>query len=756
MYRKSKKIVIPSVMAGIVILLFLVTIFFNIGPFSDAGAILMAENNHPKTDANYNRLINEKSPYLLQHAANPVDWYAWGEEAFEKAKREDKPIFLSIGYSTCHWCHVMEHESFEDSVVAALMNDVFVSIKVDREERPDIDNIYMSVCQMVTGSGGWPLTIIMTPDKKPFFAGTYIPKHSMQNRMGMLDLTAKVDDVWKNNRKDILNSANKITNGLKSSDAMIPGPALGLREINLSYNQLAQNFDATNGGFGGAPKFPTPHNLMFLLRYWKRSNDAQALMMVETTLREMRKGGVYDHIGFGFHRYSTDNRWFLPHFEKMLYDQALLALVYIETYQITGNEAYKKTANEIFTYVLRDLKDSTGGFQSAEDADSEGEEGKFYLFSKNEIREILDQDDTDFAASVFNMTGSGNYAEEASGNKTGTNILHLRKNSTELSENFEMTEVEYQNKIENIRKRIFKTREKRVHPHKDDKVLTDWNGLMIAALAKGAMVFDDNKLADAASDAADFILNTMRTDDGGLLHRYREGDAGLTGFIEDYAFTIWGLIELYEATFEIKYLQSAIELNDYMIKHFWDDRNGGFFFTADNGEELIHRQKEIYDGAIPSGNSVAALNLMRLGRITARMDLEEKGQAITRTFANTVSRHPSGFSMLMLAVDFSQGPSFEIVISGDLKDDDTHLMLSELRNNYIPNRVIIHRPANSVEPEIAKLAEYTKSQTSIDNKATAYVCLNYACQLPTTDIDVMMKLINDAYGASNSDKAALQ
>ncbi|MFX0141691.1 MAG: thioredoxin domain-containing protein, partial [Candidatus Hodarchaeota archaeon] len=446
-------------------------------------------------EAEFNKLKTEKSPYLLQHAKNPVDWYPWGEEAFEKAKEEDKPIFLSIGYSTCHWCHVMAHESFEDDQVAELMNEVFVSIKVDREERPDIDKIYMTICQMITGSGGWPLTIIMTPEKKPFFAGTYFPKQTRFGRIGLIDLIKRIQDLWNNQKSELVNSADQITFSLQNIDQESPGEKFSESTIKRAYKQLSMQFDNVNGGFGNRPKFPTPHNLIFLLRYWKRTGDKKALEMVEKSLQAMRKGGIYDHIGFGFHRYSTDSIWLVPHFEKMLYDQALIAIAYIETYQATKNQLYRNTAKEIFSYVLRDMISVEGGFYSAEDADSEGEEGKFYVWSKDEIEKILEKEELGLATKIFNIEESGNYLEETSGKKTGNNILHLK--------NF--PEKKIQVEIEKIRSKLYISRKKRIYPHKDDKVLTDWNGLMIAALAKGAIALQEEKYLQAAKKATNFI-----------------------------------------------------------------------------------------------------------------------------------------------------------------------------------------------------------------------------------------------------------
>lgn len=702
--------------------------------------------SEPKDEKKYsNRLKDEKSPYLLQHADNPVDWYPWGEEAFKKAIEENKPIFLSIGYSTCHWCHVMEHESFEDPEVAKLMNDVFVSIKVDREERPDIDNVYMTVCQMLSKGGcGWPLTIFITPDKKPFFAATYIPRQSRFGRTGMIELIPNVAEIWETQRDKILRSANKITSALQQSNQTSDsqGQELDISTIKLAYNQLAKRFDSKSGGFGTAPKFPSPHNLLFLLHYWKRSGDEKALDMVEKTLQEMRLGGIYDHIGFGFHRYSTDPEWLVPHFEKMLYDQAMLAMAYIEAYQATGKKEYQKTAREIFTYVLRDMTAPGGGFYSAEDADSEREEGKFYIWTEDEIRKTLEKEKGNLFIDVFNVQKEGNYSEEASGKQAGKNILHLRQPLSRISSQFKVPENEIEESIESARYKLFSLREKRVHPHKDDKILTDWNGLMIAALAKGAKAFNEPKYVDSARRAVDFILNRMRTSDGRLLHRYRDGKAGIQANVDDYAFLIWGLFELYEASFDTNYLKTALDLNNQLVKYFWDEKSGGFYFTPHDGEALLVRQKEIYDGAIPSGNSVAMLNLLRLGRITANSDLEERAAKIEKTFSYQLKRSPSAFTMSMSALDFGLGPSYEVVIAGKSNAKDTEAMLSALRSQFIPNKVVLFRPTEEESPDITRIAEFTKGQLTINGKATAYVCKNYICDMPTNNINKMLDHLN--------------
>jgi uncharacterized protein YyaL (SSP411 family) len=718
-------------------------------PFSDSLISTSELEAHPvahseeqkNSEKQANRLIHEKSPYLLQHAYNPVDWYPWGDEAFEKAQKEDKPIFLSIGYSTCHWCHVMERESFEDHEVAKLMNETFVSIKVDREERPDLDHVYMTVSQILTGSGGWPLNISMTPDKRPFFAGTYIPKESRFGRLGMTDLIPRVKQVWNERRDEVLDSAEKIVGALKSVESEAPGEASDTSTLDGAYQQLAQRFDERFGGFSKAPKFPTPHSLYFLLRYWKRTNNQKALQMLDKTLQEMRQGGIYDHLGFGFHRYSTDQEWLVPHFEKMLYDQAMLAMAYVEAYQALGNEAYKNTAKEIFTYVLRDMTAPSGGFYSAEDADSEGVEGKFYVWTEAEIRGVLKEKEADFLIKLFNVEKGGNFLEEASGKKTGANIMHLKKSLSELAVDLEMSEQDLQDQLASAREKLFMHRENRIHPHKDDKVLTDWNGLMIAALARGSSAFGEPRYAEAAKKALNFIFDQMRQPNGRLLHRYREGQSGITANLDDYAFLVWGLIELYEATLDAHYLEAALKMNEEMLKHFWDDKSSGLFFTPDDGEALIVRKKEIYDGAVPSGNAVAMLNLLRLARFTGNTHLEERALELGRAFSKAVNQFASGYTQFLVAVDFAIGPSYEVVVVGNSETDDTRKMLEALRTCFIPNKVTVFRPTDIESPLIDGLAEYVKYQVSLDGKATAYVCTNFACKEPTTEVDKMLDLI---------------
>ena len=680
-----------------------------------------------------NRLIQEKSPYLLQHALNPVDWYPWGEEAFKKAKKEDRPIFLSIGYSTCHWCHVMEHESFEDEEVARLMNENFISIKVDREERPDIDNVYMKICQMITGRGGWPLTIIMTPDKKPFFAGTYLPKQRRFNQIGLMDLVPRIGELWSTQRRDLLASAEKIVLALGQQSFQPSGESLNESVLNSAFQQLVQGFDAHYGGFSQAPKFPTPHNISFLLRYWKRTGNDSALHMVDKTLQTMRWGGIFDHLGYGFHRYSTDARWLLPHFEKMLYDQALLAIAYTETYLATKNDLYRKTAEEIFDYVLRDMTSPDGAFYSAEDADSEGEEGKFYTWQWEELQRHLETEDLKFMSKVFNIQESGNFSEEVTGTKTRANILHLTRTMDELAEGLGMDMKDFEARLENLRKKLFGVREKRERPLRDDKILTDWNGLMIAALTKAARAFNRQDYTETAEKASDFIFHNMRQKDGKLLHRHREGESKICAYADDYAFLIWGQIELYETSFQERHLRRALDLNDIFIRHFWDEKNGAFFFTADSSDTLFIRQKESYDGATPSSNSVAMMNLLRLSRMTGRSEFEEKAARIWNPFSRSVNTHPSAYTQMLCAIDFALGPSYEIVIAGSPGAEDTQKIVRTIQEEFVPNTVVLFVPTDKDNPAIFQLAPFTQQQRMPKGGAAAYVCSNFTCKQPTSD-----------------------
>ncbi len=694
--------------------------------------------SHPQP----NRLIREKSPYLLQHARNPVDWYPWCDEAFDRARAENRPVFLSVGYSTCHWCHVMAHESFEDAEVARLMNEAFVCIKVDREERPDVDGVYMTVCQIMTGSGGWPLTILMTPDRKPFFAGTYIPKENRHGRIGMIELIQGVQRVWKTREGDVLSSAEQVTMALQNVAAeSSAGDTPGKTACRAAFEALAGQFDETNGGFGGAPKFPSPHHFLFLLRYGKRTGEPRALEMVEKSLAAMRRGGVYDQLGYGFHRYSTDAMWRLPHFEKMLYDQAMLSMACLEAFQATGKPLFARTAEEVFTYVLRDLKVPGGGFSCAEDADSEGEEGRFYLWTEPEIREALDPDEADLVVRACGVEKGGNFLEEATRERTGRNVLFLARSIEDVAAGLNLSPGEARSTWESAREKLFRLRGRRVRPGLDDKILTDWNGLMIASLSKGAAAFGRQDWAEAAAQAARFVLGSLRDGRGRLLHRYRDGEASVAGMLDDYAFLTWGLLELYEATFESELLKTALELADNTINHFHDDRDGGFFFTADDGEEILLRQKDSYDGAIPSGNSVMMLNLLRLSRITGRQDLEQKAIGVARAFARNIEQVPSAYSQLMVALEFLAGPPFEIVVAGKPGAPDTREMLDALRRSYLPNRILLFRPQGAGPGPLSEIAPYTKDMKAERGKAMVYVCRNFACSKPARNVDEMLGLL---------------
>ncbi len=672
----------------------------------------------------FNRLVFEQSPYLLQHARNPVDWWAWSDEAFEQARKEDKPIFLSIGYTTCHWCHVMEHESFEDEEVAELINANFIPIKVDREERPDIDEVYMQITQAITGSGGWPMTVVMTPDKHAFFAGTYFPKNSMPGRPGIIRVVTELHKAWVERRSEVEDTALNISNQMGQFMGGSPGGDLEPDIFDVAYAQFVSRYDEAKGGFARAPKFPVPPNLMFLMRYHQRSGNAQALEMVEKTLTEMRWGGIYDQVGFGIHRYSTDPNWLVPHFEKMLYDQALVTIANLEAYQITGKEKYARTAREILTYVLRDMTSEEGGFYSAEDADSEGEEGKFYVWTTDELKEVLGDEDAEFYIETFHIEEDGNYLDEATRAKNGTNIPHLREDLLD----------EARDRVEELRKKLFEHREGRIHPQKDDKILTDWNGLMIAAFARAAQVLGDAEYAAAATKATDFVLDRLTTKEGRLLKRYRQGQAGLTAHLEDYAFMIWGLLDVYETTFDVRYLERAIAFQAVMDEFFWDEEKGGYFTVADDSEQLIVRAKKLYGGAIPSGNSVAAGNLVRLNRMTGRPEYANRGDELVRAFSGEVAQNSMVYPLMLAWMDFQFGPSFEIVISGP----DPEIMIDAVRKPFLPNKVILVKNKDNAEA-LAGISAFTETQVSRDGKATAYICRHFACKMPTTDVEQMME-----------------
>lgn len=667
-----------------------------------------------------NSLQHEKSLYLLQHKDNPVNWYPWGEEAFQKAKEENKPIFLSIGYATCHWCHVMNRESFEDKEIAQELNDNFVSIKVDREERPDIDSTYMVVCQMLNGQGGWPLNVIMTPEKEPFFAATYIPKEARFNRIGLRQLLPGIIGMWKHEPGRVRNAVESIKDGFSKSLEYKPGAFPTEEALNAATNQLLDSFDEENGGFGGAPKFPNPHNLIFLLRQWHHLKDDNIKNAVEKTLTEMRLGGIWDHIGFGFHRYSTDKKWLLPHFEKMLYDQALLMMAYTEGWQVTKNPLFKQTVEEIALFIQNEMTDNEGGFYSAQDADSEGEEGKFYVWNSDEVEQILEKNDADWFKKVFNFKDGGNFKDEATGSYTNTNIPHL------LSE----LKGEDIGRFEQIRQALFNHRDKRIKPLLDDKILTDWNALMIAAFAKAGSVFRDKAYLQTAIKGFDFILKELFTSEN-LLHRYRNGEASINGFADDYAFLIWSALELYEATLNQEYLNHATKFTDVFIEKFWDNENGAFFMTKEHDGQTLGHQKHIFDGATPSANTVAMYNLLRLGRLTENVDLERKADQIGRYFSNELNQYGSSITMGMIALQFIHHNAKEIVIS--VGENGYEGFLDAIKSTYLPNKVML------LNKDIKTTAQSSFMSTllPINNKTTVYICNNYSCDTPITESEVL-------------------
>lgn len=673
-----------------------------------------------------NRLANAKSPYLLQHQDNPVEWYPWGDEAFEAAKAQNKPIFLSIGYATCHWCHVMEHESFEDEAIAKMMNEAFINIKVDREERPDIDTTYMTVCQLITGQGGWPLSIVMNADKEPFFASTYIPKEARFGRIGMRQLIPGITGMWNNEPERIQKAIDQIKKGFGQTQEFKPGHFPGTEAIDYAAEQLAQSFDKNHGGFGSEPKFPSPHNLMFLLRQYHHTGEQRFLEMVTDTLKAMRFGGLWDHVGFGFHRYSTDAKWLLPHFEKMLYDQALLMMAYTEAYQLTNEPLFKQTVDEIATYVLRELTDARGAFYSAEDADSEGEEGKFYVWQADELKEALLKD-YDFVADRFNIAGEGNFEDEATKQKTGANILHLSDSLTE----------EDQKKWDRLRAQLFREREQRVRPLLDDKILTDWNAMMITAFAKAGAVFNNADYLQAADGAWQFLQNHLRQKDQ-LLHRFRDDEADIPAFADDYLYLTWAGLELYYSTFDTSYLKEAISLITEALTHYWDEEQGGFYLSKNTADQALGLQKQIYDGAIPSSNSLGLYLLLKLGRISENEDWLNKANQLGELFSSELIRSGSSITMGMMALQFQLHNPGELVIAEG--SDDPKEIKNYIRSAFIPSMICLWKSADS---DLEQIAPFTAQQSTLENKTTMYVCKNYTCEAPVSNLEELIALLSE-------------
>jgi hypothetical protein len=615
-----------------------------------------------------NKLQHEKSPYLLQHANNPVNWYPWSDTAFSKAKAENKPIFLSIGYATCHWCHVMEKESFEDQAVADLLNRDYICIKVDREERPDIDQVYIDVCVRLTGSGGWPLTIFMTPDKKPFFAGTYFPKDSYLNRPGLIDYLPLVATRWQERSCEFRERVEQVISALQAEvETQTDNAPIGEEIFTRATKQLMHRFDPAHGGFGDAPKFPSPHNLAYLLRRHRRTGDKQLLEAVKNTLHAMRLGGLYDQVGFGFHRYSTDRSWLVPHFEKMLYDQAGLAAIYTEAYQVTKEPIFARTAREIFTYVLRDLTGKEGGFYSAQDADSEGEEGKFYLWTTGEVMSILGEEAGPIFCRIFNLSENGNYRDESSQEKTGLNIPHLTDRIDQIAQARRVSVDQLIKQIDTCRKKLFNARKQRIPPLTDDKILTAWNGMMISSLASAGRILDEQDYISAAETAADFILTTVRSGEGKLLRRYRDGEAAIDAFAEDYAFLAKGILDLYRATFKPEHLQQAIDLAEQLVVQFMDRESGLIYETPNSNKELIVRPKNLFDGAHPSTHSIALQLFIRLNLLTGDAIWRERSEALLAGLSPNLNTFPAGFTCALQGVALLLEPTREIRLTGEEK-----------------------------------------------------------------------------------------
>ena len=696
------------------------------------------------THKHTNRLINATSPYLLQHAHNPVDWYEWGDDAFTKARTENKPIFLSIGYAACHWCHVMEHESFETDEVAAVLNAGFVSIKVDREERPDIDEIYMAYTQARTRHGGWPMSVWLTPDGTPFHAGTYFPAQQF------IQLLNQISDMWRN-QPDKINSDVEAARNFFASWESGPEPAEGVisrEDVDRTATSLARYFDSTLGGMrSGGNKFPPSMAMDLMLRVHRRTGDSQLYEAVATTLDHMARGGIYDHLGGGICRYSTDPEWLVPHFEKMLYDQALVSAIYLDAYQVSKNPLYAYIAADIFDYVLTDMRSPEGGFYSSRDADSEGLEGKFYIWTVEEVTKILGEEDGRLFCQYYDVTTRGNWFEHRGHAPAGAkNILHISRPPEAFAKLHGIDLTVFKKQLVAWRSKLFAVRAERVPPPLDDKVLTDWNGLMIASLAKGARVLNEPKYAQAAADAASFILTHLRKD-GRLLRTYRMGKSRLMGNLSDYAFFTEGLLYLYEATFDRKWLDAAEELTDTCTKYHYDNEGGGFFFTASDAETLVARSKQPRDGAIPSGNSVAVLNLLRLSILLDRKDFRENAELAFRAFAPIAIKSPGAFERLNCAADFYHDTVKEIAIIGDPEAAETQAMLRAVYDRYLPNKVVVHAAEKVTDTTIPLL----RGKKRIKGQSTAYVCEGYRCQLPVTSAkDLAKQLDPKAHAAAGN------
>ena len=720
---------------------------------TQAGAstpVTESKRQYPHT----NRLIHEKSPYLLLHAHNPVDWYPWGEEAFAKAKRENKPIFLSVGYYTCHWCHVMERESYSNPTVAELLNRWFVSIKVDREERPDIDNEYMSFVEATTGSGGWPMNVFLTPELKPFFGGTYFPPDDKYGSTGLRTLLPRIADMWSKQREEILRSADSITLKLQQAvnSGVGGGGPLEASLLDKTYEQIHQSYDAVNGGFGEVPRFPRPVVPNFLLRYWLRMGNKDALEMVLNNLHSMAAGGVHDQIGGGFHRYSTDGRWRVPHFEKMLYDQAQLAMLYTEVYQATNDPFYASVARDILDFALREMRSPEGAFYSALDADSplekakpEHGEGVFYVWTAEDIEHVLGKE----PASIFNfrygVEAAGNVpsAQDIEGWLKGKNVLYENHSLGETTKKFGKTEAQTSQVLNDAKQKLFLQRSFRPRPRVDTKIITSWNGLMISALAKASQALDEPKYLEAANRAKVFLRSHLyQQASGKLKRRYRAESADIDGYLDDYTFLNQGLLDLYEASFDVRLLSWAIGLQQAQDRLFWDEKQGGYFTTSGQDRSILLRTREAYDSVEPSPNSVAAMNLLRLWQITDQQSYKDKADKTLAAFAPRLEQMPEAMPYMMSALDFSLAKHKQIVIAGVPGADDTRVLLRLVWQRYIPNRVLLLADGAAGQKQLARWLPLLANVTRKQGRATAYICENYVCNLPTADPQTAARLLD--------------
>jgi uncharacterized protein len=700
-----------------------------------------------------NRLIHEKSPYLLQHAHNPVDWFPWGADAFDKAQKENKLIFLSIGYSTCHWCHVMEHESFENAAVASILNRHYVSIKVDREERPDVDRVYMTFVQSSTGSGGWPMSVFLTPNLQPFFGGTYFPPDDRYGRPGFVSVLDQIAEVWRISPEKIIDQGTRFTAVLAEQLRKLQetgSEPLTLNWLENGFRQFASSFDPEEGGFSAAPKFPRPSVFNFLLRYWYRTKNRRSLEMTEFTLRKMARGGMYDHLGGGFHRYSVDDRWHAPHFEKMLYDQAQLTVVYAELLEAVPDPELEQTLRETLDYVLRDLTSPEGGFYSAEDADSlpatdatEKKEGAFYVWSEEEISRALSAEESVVFRRTYGVERAGNVvaASDPHGELAGQNVLHLVNDPQIVAKLTGRTEVEVTELISAAKQKLVSIRNQRPRPHLDDKVVTAWNGLMISGFAKGFQKLGDPRYLVAAQRAARFLLEQLCTADYRLLRSYRGTAGAVNGFAEDYAFMIQGLLDLYESDFDIRWLQLAQNLQLKMDELFRDSQ-GGYFSTEAAANDILFRMREDHDGAEPSANSVAAMNLVRLGSIFDREDFRYAASRLIGSFHAALERMPAALPQMLAALDAVIAEPMQIVLAGSQSQPETKALLRVIRNRYLPNKVLVLADGGEDGNWLAEQIAGLRMMGPIEGRSAAYVCRNFACELPVTEADELARLLD--------------